>query len=190
MQKTPGKTPAAREKYWTKIIQEARNHPAGITDYCRAMNVSKNNYYFWFKRLRPDHAEWHDLTNHPEIIPVHRQKKKPTGESAPPATEVEIGIRKRKWSASEKERILKETDTLSGPDLASALRREGLYVHTLNKWRTQRDLLRIANSKTKNGSPNPLTAENKRLKEENARLQKKLHQANEIIQIQKKFRRC
>lgn len=75
MKRTPGKTPAARERYWRKIIEEARRYPQGITEYCRVMNVSKNNYYFWFKRLRSQHPEWHDLTNHPEVIAPHRKSK-------------------------------------------------------------------------------------------------------------------
>jgi len=38
------------------------------------MNVSKNNYYFWFKRLRVNHDDWHDLTNRPEIVDGSRRK--------------------------------------------------------------------------------------------------------------------
>jgi transposase len=57
----------------------------------------------------------------------------------------------------------------------------------LNKWRTQRDLLKIATEKKIPAKANPLSAENKRLKEENARLQKKLQKANEIIELQKKI---
>lgn len=184
MKRTPGKTAHAREKYWMKIIEDARKFPKGITEYCRVMNISKNNYYFWFKRLRPQHPEWHDLTNYPEVIAPHRQPKKKEDGSVPD-TEVALAVRRRKWSAVDRERILKETDNLSGPELASALRREGVYVHTLNKWRTQRDLGKIATN-NRHGT-NPLSAENKKLREENARLQKKLQHANEIIQLQKKI---
>jgi transposase len=191
MKKTPGKTPAAREKYWTKIIEEARRYPKGITEYCRIMNISKNNYYFWFKRLRPQHPEWHDLTNHPEVIVPHRPLKQTNNggnreEDPRPATEVDARPRRRKWSAADRERILKETDSLSAGDLSACLRREAVYVHTLNKWRTERDLRNIATSKNSK-VPNPLSSENKKLKEENARLQQRLKQANEIIQLQKKI---
>ncbi|MDZ4838028.1 MAG: hypothetical protein SGJ27_29950 [Candidatus Melainabacteria bacterium] len=87
MRKTPGKTPAARERYWTKIIVEARKYPNGITEYCRVMNVEKNNYYFWFKRLRPKHPEWHDLSNHPETLtPQKKTEKNGKGEGALPET--------------------------------------------------------------------------------------------------------
>jgi len=74
MQRTPGKTVESREKYWTKIIEAARRYPGGVTAYCRLMNVSKNNYYFWFKRLRVNHDDWHDLTNRPEIVDGSRRK--------------------------------------------------------------------------------------------------------------------
>lgn len=189
MQKTPGNTPAKRERYWTKVIEEARRYPKGITEYCRVMNLSKNNYYFWFKRLRPQHPDWHDLTSHPEIIAPNRQSKKIQAKQndSVPDTEVSTVPRRRKWSAADKKRILEETDKLTGPDLAASLRREGVYVHTLNKWRTERDLVRIAASKSKSSGPNPLSVENRKLREENARLQKKLQHASEIIQLQKKI---
>ncbi len=187
MKRTPGKTPAAKEKYWTKIINEARGHPAGVTDYCRVMNFSKNNYYFWFKRLRVKHPEWHDLTNRPESSGQKNEKMaNKNGVGSHPETEVTEKARRRKWSAAEKERFLTETDKLSGADLAAALRREGLYAHILNKWRTERDLAMMAASKQNGSGSGRLTTENKKLKEENARLQKKLTQANEIIQLQKK----
>jgi hypothetical protein len=71
MKRTPGKTTASKEKYWEKIIEAARRYPQGITQYCRVMNVSKDNYYQRFKRLRAKHPEWHDLSNRPEIIASH-----------------------------------------------------------------------------------------------------------------------
>jgi transposase len=187
MKKTPGKTPAAKERFWTKIIEEARRYPKGVTEYCRFMNVSKNNYYFWFKRLRPKHPEWHDLANHLERLASEEDSTNENGNGSHPEIEVTVKARRRKWSAADRERILSETDNLSAGDLAAALRREGLYVHTLNKWRTLRDLSDMATSKDTKAASSRLAAENKKLKEENARLQKKLHQANEIIQIQKKI---
>lgn len=191
MQKTPGKTPVAREKYWTKIVQEARKYPKGITEYCRVMNISKNNYYFWFKRLRSKHPEWHDLSNHPESHVLARKEiVEENTENEVPSSEVPVRAHRRKWSGADKKRILMETDVLSAGDLSAYLRREGIYVHTLNKWRTQRDLLNIANSGKNSRNDKSSTAgssEIKKLKEENARLQKKLQQASDIIQLQKKI---
>jgi transposase len=196
MKRTPGKTIAAKEKYWEKIIVAARRFPKGVTEYCRVMNVSKNNYYFWFKRLRPKHADWHDLTNRPEIplqpaplktLPKAPQRVENLASDDRPDTEVPVRTSRKKWSSTERKRVLEETDGLSGPDLAAALRREGLFVHTLNAWRTQRDLLKIATETNIKSRVNPLTSENRKLKEENAKLLKKLQKATEIIDLQKKI---
>ena len=187
MKRTPGKTPEAREKYWTKIIEAARNYPEGITAYCRFMGISKNNYYSYFKKLRPKHPEWHDLTNIPEILASNRQPKS-NEDGKKPDTEVVLNSRRRKWSLADKARILEETDNASPSELGSILRREGIYVHTLNKWRTARDLLDMVQAKkTRGPRATPATAENKKLKDENARLSKKLRQATEIIKLQKKI---
>lgn len=99
-----------------------------------------------------------------------------------------MNARRRKWSADDKIRILEETDDAGPGELGGILRREGIYVHTLNKWRTQRDLMNLS-PKRRGPRCNPLTAENKKLMEENARLKKKLHQANEVINLQKKFQK-
>jgi hypothetical protein len=64
MNRTPGKTMAEREHYWTKIITQARVHSDGVSAYCAAKNISINNYYNWFKRLRVKHPEWNDLATH------------------------------------------------------------------------------------------------------------------------------
>lgn len=186
MQRTPGKSVEARERYWTKVINAARAYSEGITAYCRFMNLSKNNYYFWFKRLRKEHPEWHDLSNYPEIVASSRKKQPVEGEDPTRATEVEINTRWRKWSISDKTRLLEETDNAEPSELGAILRREGIYVHTLNKWRTQRDLLDLAQGK-KGPRRTDSNAENKKLKEDILRLEKKLRQATEIIKLQKKF---
>jgi len=188
MKRTPGKSIEAREKYWLKIIEAARRYPAGITAYCRFMDISKNNYYFWFKRLRPNHPEWHDLTNHPEILLPVQQKKPSDDPKAPIETEVLLNRRRRKWSLADRARILEETDNADPGELGAILRREGLYVHTLNKWRTARDLLEIAvQKKQRTPQSNVPSAEFKKLKEENLRLVKQLRQATDIIGLQKKI---
>ena len=182
MKKTPGKTVAAREKYWTKVIEEARSYPEGVTAYCRWAGVSKGNYYSWFRRLRVHHPDWHDLSNHPQLVSSRK-----TNNGSESDTEVALNARRRrKWSAADKERILKETDEAHPKELGAILRREGIYVHTLNKWRTERDLLDLS-PKKRGPRSNPLTAENRKLKEQIKRLEKKLRQANEIIVLQKKI---
>jgi len=187
MKRTPGKSVESREKYWTKKIEEARRHPKGITDYCRRNNLSKNNYYFWFKRLRKQQPGWHDLTNHPEISKNGKEPENAKAQAEEePSTEVIVKPRRRKFSAADKALILEETDNATSEQLAAVLRREGLYVHTLNKWRTQRDLLALT-PKTRGPKVNYHASENKKLRDRNARLEKKLLRATEIIKLQKKI---
>ena len=63
MKRTPGKTFEERQKYWTKIIEEARKFPSGVNAYCTENGISTNNYYSWFKKLRVSHPEWMDSAN-------------------------------------------------------------------------------------------------------------------------------
>lgn len=187
MKRTPGKSTESRARYWTKKIEAARRHPAGVTDFCRRAGLSKNNYYSWFKRLRPMHPEWqHDLTNHPELPASTGENNSNKEQGSIPETEVTLKPKRRKFSAEDKALILEETDNTAPEQLAAVLRREGLYVHTLNKWRTQRDLMALAPQK-RGPKVNYHAAENQKLREENARLARKLERATEIISLQKKI---
>ena len=71
--------------------------------------------------------------------------------------------------------------------MGAILRQEGLYVHTLNKWRTERDLVKMAQQKKQEPASTASTTESNNLKAENLRLTKKLRQATEIIKLQKKI---
>lgn len=177
-------TPADREEYWTKIIGEARDYAAGILAYCRDHGVSKKNYYYWFKQLKERHPEWADRSvNAPRRgrkMGAKNQRSKMTAE-----TEVIEKPRRRKFSADYKAQILKETDSATRGDVAAILRREGLYSSHLNKWRYERDLRVLAPQK-RGRKGNPLTSEVKKLRAQNAKLEKQLHQANKIIELQKK----
>ena len=47
---------AIREKQlatWTTIIQECRNSGMKTKDWLAENNISKDQYYYWFKQLRP-----------------------------------------------------------------------------------------------------------------------------------------
>lgn len=106
--------------------------------------------------------------------------------------EVESKARRRQFSAAYKRRILKEADEGGPGAIAGLLRREGLYSSHLNTWRKQRESGEIAGlqprKRGKKPVPrNPLTAENEQLRRENARLQKRLHQAETIVAVQKKL---
>jgi transposase len=98
---------------------------------------------------------------------------------------------RRRFTAQYKERIVREAEscTQSG-QIGALLRREGLYSSHLDKWR--RKLAqggRAALLEAKRGrKPKrmPLEVENEELRKRNARLQRRLKQAEAIIEIQKK----
>ena len=81
---------------------------------------------------------------------------------------------------------MKEVDVAMPGTIGAILRREGLYSSHLAKWRADRDERGLA-AKKRGPKKNPLSAEVKRLRMENQRLAKRLLQANEIIDVQKKI---
>jgi len=113
----------------------------------------------------------------------------------PPAVidpEVNSKAIRRRFSAEYKRRILQEADQGGPGGIAALLRREGLYSSHLTTWRKQRKSGEIAGLEPrKRGKKpiahNPLAAENERLRRETQRLQKRLHQAEVIIDVQKKL---
>ena len=97
---------------------------------------------------------------------------------------------RRRFSASYKARIVREADacTESG-EIGALLRREGLFSSQLAEWRKQyREGAETALTDNKRGrkaTANPLSDENLRLVRELERTQKKLRQAEMIIEFQK-----
>jgi len=119
---------------------------------------------------------------------------------APPAArdgrvvdpEVESKAKRRQFSATYKRRILNEADKGGSGAIASLLRREGLYSSHLTTWRKQRESGEIVGleprKRGKKPAPkDPLAGEVHRLERENRRLQKRLKQAEIIIDVQKKL---
>lgn len=101
------------------------------------------------------------------------------------------GIRRR-FSAAYKRRILQEADKCNSGELGALLRREGLYHSNLTTWRRQRESGEFSGlqPKKRGKKPNPdrpLIQENERLRRENMRLEKRLRQAETIIDVQKKL---
>jgi transposase-like protein len=111
----------------------------------------------------------------------------------PPDPEVKPIKRRRRFTAAYKIRILEEADQCTEPgQMGALLRREGLYSSNLTTWRLQRKQgLLAAMSDNKRGRKrkerNPLTEEIALLQKENERLKKKLWQAEQIIEVQKKI---
>lgn len=106
--------------------------------------------------------------------------------------EVDSKARRRRFSAAYKRRILDEAEKGGPGVIASLLRREGLYSSHLNTWRKQRQSGELAGleprKRGKKPAPkNPLAGEVHRLERENRRLQKRLRQAEIIIDVQKKL---
>jgi transposase len=100
---------------------------------------------------------------------------------------------RRRFTAEQKLRILREADLATAPgQLGALLRREGLYSSHLTTWRKQREEGTLAGltPKRRGRKPNPdaaLIAENERLRRETERLAEKLRQAETIIEVQKKL---
>lgn len=182
MNQTPGNTPASRKRYWTQIIKQARQYPNGVRAYCADKNISINNYYFWFRRLKVKHPEWVDLAKHPA--------ESANGNGSNPHSEPEIEVVekavRRTFNAAYKAKILREADAAEPGTVAAMLRREGLYSSHLQKWRSE-ESRRVQEARKRGPKTNALAAEVKRLREENARLEKKLTKAGHIIDLQKKI---
>jgi transposase-like protein len=112
---------------------------------------------------------------------------------AMPNTEVVVKAKRKRFTAAEKLRILREVDACQGSgEVGALLRREGIYSSYLTTWRRQRERGELDGlSPQKRGpKPNPEAIELAKLRRENERLQERLRQAELIISVQKKLRRC
>jgi transposase len=115
-----------------------------------------------------------------------------TDRSAPlPDPEVPANPKRRQFTAEYKRLILDQAEACrDGGAIGALLRREGLYSSHLTTWRRQREQgERQALSPKKRGrksTANPLAEENQRLRSDNARLSRRLEQAELIIDVQKK----
>lgn len=107
-----------------------------------------------------------------------------------PDPEVSEKNGRRRFSAAYKARIVREADACKGPgEVGALLRREGLYSSSLTQWRREyRKGAESALADDKRGRKqmrNPLADENEKLRNELERTQKKLAQAELIIDFQK-----
>ena len=114
-----------------------------------------------------------------------------TGEVPDP--EVREKAVRRRFTAAYKLRILQEAASCKKKgQLGALLRREGLYSSNLATWKRQMEQGTLeALSPKKRGrkakEPDPSARRIAELERENARLQKKLRQAETIIEVQKKI---
>lgn len=103
-----------------------------------------------------------------------------------PKTEVVAKAKRRRFTAAEKQRYLREADACQGTgEIGALLRWEGLYSSYLSTWRKQSDQSELAGlSPQKRGpKPDPQAIELARLRRENERLQERLRQAELIIEV-------
>lgn len=107
-------------------------------------------------------------------------------------SEVTAKAKRRSFTAEYKLRILREADALGATGgIGEMLRREGLYSSHLASWRGERERGELAGlTERKRGrkakADKALVKENQRLAREVARLEKRLAQAETIIEVQKK----
>ena len=106
-----------------------------------------------------------------------------------PDPEVVPKAEPQRFTAEYKLRILAAASCCRKPgEIDALLRREGLHRSHLDKWRTQQreGSLRALAPQKRGRKPDPQAAEIARLRGENERLQKRLQQAETIIEVQKK----
>ena len=121
----------------------------------------------------------------------------PTEEPVMPAEapdpEVTARAARRRFTAAYKLQILRTADACAGAgEVGTVLRRAGLYSSHLTTWRRQRDAGSLAAlAPKKRGRPAaasaPLARRIAELERDNAALTRRLHQAETIIDVQKKL---
>ncbi len=115
----------------------------------------------------------------------------PGGAAAPvPDPAVDEKPKRRRFTAEYKLRILREADRCKAPgDLGALLRREGLYSSHLTAWRRERDRVTKAALAARKRGPKAKVVDPKtrQLERENARLKRRLQQAEALLDFQKKL---
>ena len=108
-------------------------------------------------------------------------------------TEVTAKAQRRRFTAAEKLRVLREADGCTRPgELGALLRREGLYSSHLATWRAARSRGELAGLTPRARGPKakPSDPRDRKLVEqarEITRLQKRLERAEGLIELQKKI---
>ena len=109
-----------------------------------------------------------------------------------PNPEVSSKAAFRRYTAKYKLKVLREADRCTKPgETGALLRREGLYSSLLSSWRRRRGTGQLdglgGKKRGRDGAArDKLVAENKRLRRVTQRLERKLRQAEIIMDIQKK----
>lgn len=109
-----------------------------------------------------------------------------------PNPEVSDRPKGRKFTKEYKAQILQQVENMRHGDVGAFLRREGLYTSHITEWRKQRDraLERWLEPQKPGPKPQPASELAKRvaqLEREKAKLEKRLKQAEAVIELQKKL---
>jgi transposase-like protein len=97
--------------------------------------------------------------------------------------------KRRRFTAEYRLKILRQADACKAPgELGALLRREGLYSSLLSTWRRQREQGALVVLRARKRGPKPKAVDPlvKEQEKQIARLQRKLKQAEMIIEVQKK----
>lgn len=107
-----------------------------------------------------------------------------------PDPQVAAKARRRRFTAEFKLKVLREADQCTKPgSIGALLRTHGLYSSHLTTWRQERDqgaLQRLGRKRGRKSTRHPLDERVAQLEKENRKLQHRLHQAEAIIEVQKK----
>src|ERR1700691_5498846 len=100
----------------------------------------------------------------------------------PPDPEVEAKASRRRFTASEKARILEDYEKGSSIERAALYRREGIYSSHISQWRKQHASGTPLEAK-RGRKADPHAVEANRLRKENASLQQRLAKAERVLDI-------
>lgn len=133
----------------------------------------KDSVYFQQETFPSNHSDGFDCQSVRETLEVDPQVK----------VKKTRAIR-RQFSVSDKVKIITAFDACNGSlERGALLRKEGLYYASITKWKKE---LHEKKSSRSNFKLHQRDLEHQQLLRENARLKKKLSQAEAIIDIQKK----
>ena len=97
---------------------------------------------------------------------------------------------RRRFSAAEKQRLLAEADALPHGEQGAWLRRNGLYAAQLSQWRKTFAEQGMQGLEPKRGGrkpSDPRDREIERLRRDNARLERRVQVAEDLVALQKKL---
>lgn len=111
------------------------------------------------------------------------------GQASRPDPEVVEKANRRRFTAEYKLNILRQAEACAPGELGALLRTEGLYFSNLTCWRRQVAEGQLAALSSRRGRKKEPTEDPKvvELQRENERLRKRLKQAEDIIELQKKI---